>query len=220
MTARHGDRCYENVICTYFLVCQRLSNDEVVVVRNTTVQGTRTGASFKIGDFVKEKLGRLPQNNSCKFGNAANLERSSHVLIVQFLRTKDPNKNTRKYRKRNQTSWPLLACLPQAHFALTAGHETDKAERGGLETPLEKGARTKRFDREIRGSRIPYSCRDEQTLSSHVRTPFNVLISTMAPPLTALRGPPTNLRSAVLGANRHFSANVSFDAKGQLKTFD
>ena len=40
----------------------------------------------------------------------------------------------------------------------------DKARRGALEPPLDYSARTKRFDREIRGSKIPYWGRDEKKL--------------------------------------------------------
>ena len=53
-----------------FLVCQellRVSNDHDEVERGTVFQGLRPGAGFKTGDFVKEKLKELPQNDSCFF---------------------------------------------------------------------------------------------------------------------------------------------------------
>ena len=52
----------------YFLDCNGLvvlSNDGVGVARVTVFQETRRpGAGFKIGDFVVERLGGLPKNDS------------------------------------------------------------------------------------------------------------------------------------------------------------
>ena len=41
-------------------------------------------------------------------------------------------------------------------YPLAASSGTDKARRGALRPTLEDSARTKRFGRETRGSRIPY----------------------------------------------------------------
>ena len=41
----------------YVLICRRLSNDCVVVARDTVFQEIRPGVGFETGDFVKEKLG-------------------------------------------------------------------------------------------------------------------------------------------------------------------
>ena len=38
----------------------KISNDDVGVARGTVCQEIRPGAGFKTGDFVEEKLGRLP----------------------------------------------------------------------------------------------------------------------------------------------------------------
>ena len=46
-----------NYAFIYFLICQRLSNDDVGVARGTVSQEIRPGAGFKTGDFVEEMLG-------------------------------------------------------------------------------------------------------------------------------------------------------------------
>ena len=43
-----------------FLFCKWLSNDDVGVSMDTVFQDVRPKAGFKTGDFVKQKLGRLP----------------------------------------------------------------------------------------------------------------------------------------------------------------
>ena len=49
----------KNTIFTYFLVCKALSNYDVGGARGAVFQEKiRPGASFKTGDFVKEKFGR------------------------------------------------------------------------------------------------------------------------------------------------------------------
>ena len=50
----------KNKITTYFPVCKQLSSDDVGGARGTVFQEIRPGAGFKTGDFVQEKLGRLP----------------------------------------------------------------------------------------------------------------------------------------------------------------
>ena len=44
-------------IFVYFLVCYRLSNDDVEGARGTVFQAMRPGAGFETADFVKELLG-------------------------------------------------------------------------------------------------------------------------------------------------------------------
>ena len=43
-------------IFKYFLVCKRWSNDDVGVARGNVPHEIRSGAGFRRGDFVKEKL--------------------------------------------------------------------------------------------------------------------------------------------------------------------
>ena len=50
-------------ILKHVLVCEGLSNDDVGVARGIVFQEIRPGAGFKTGDFGKEKLGGLPQND-------------------------------------------------------------------------------------------------------------------------------------------------------------
>ena len=64
MATRYVEGCHEKGIFTYFLVCGGLSNDDVRVVMGTVFQEIRPGVGFKTGDFVKEKLGGLPYNDS------------------------------------------------------------------------------------------------------------------------------------------------------------
>ena len=47
-------------VITYFLVCKVRSNDDVGGATGTDFQEQRREAGFKIGYFVKEKLGGLP----------------------------------------------------------------------------------------------------------------------------------------------------------------
>ena len=47
-----------------FLVCKDLTIDDVGVSRETLFREIRPGAGFEPGDFVQEKLGGLPQNDS------------------------------------------------------------------------------------------------------------------------------------------------------------
>ena len=63
MTARHENGCYEEQIFTYCFGREGISNDYVGGARGTVVQEIRPGAGFKAGDFAKEKLGGLPQND-------------------------------------------------------------------------------------------------------------------------------------------------------------
>ena len=60
MAARHEEGCYPNDSFTYFLVCNKLSNDGVGVANGTVIQEIRPGAGFKAGDFAKEMLEGLP----------------------------------------------------------------------------------------------------------------------------------------------------------------
>ena len=64
MAPRHEEGCSERYICTYFLVYEGLSNDDVVVAKATVVQEIRPGAVFKTDDFVRVKLRGLPKNDS------------------------------------------------------------------------------------------------------------------------------------------------------------
>ena len=48
----------------HFLVCKGLSIHDVGVSRDTVFQKIRPGAGFETGDFVKEKFGGLPWNDS------------------------------------------------------------------------------------------------------------------------------------------------------------
>ena len=48
----------------YFLGCKGLSYDDIEVAGGTVFQEIRPGAGFKSGDFVKERLGGLPKNDS------------------------------------------------------------------------------------------------------------------------------------------------------------
>ena len=57
----------KNAISTYFLVCKNgrdRSNDDVGGARGTICKEIRPRSGFKTGDFVEEKLGRLPKNDS------------------------------------------------------------------------------------------------------------------------------------------------------------
>ena len=47
----------EKRVSIYCLVCKSLSIDDVGVTRDTVYQEIRSGAGFKTGDFVEEKLG-------------------------------------------------------------------------------------------------------------------------------------------------------------------
>ena len=48
----------------YFVVREGLTIDDVGLSRDTVFQEIRPGDGFETGDFVKEKLGVLPQNDS------------------------------------------------------------------------------------------------------------------------------------------------------------
>ena len=48
------------MIFVYFLVCKKLSNDDIWVARGIILQEIRPVLSFETGDFAKEKLGELP----------------------------------------------------------------------------------------------------------------------------------------------------------------
>ena len=64
MAARRDERLHEKYnICICF-ACKGLSNDDVGGARGTVLKEIRPGAGFKTGDFVKEVLGGLPQNDS------------------------------------------------------------------------------------------------------------------------------------------------------------
>ena len=45
-------------------MCKGLSIDDVGVPRDTVFQEVRSGAGFETGDFVNEKMGELPWNDS------------------------------------------------------------------------------------------------------------------------------------------------------------
>ena len=65
MAARLDGRCYETNVFYYFLLDRKgLSNDDVGVARGIVFQEKRPGAGFKTGDFVKERLGGLPESDS------------------------------------------------------------------------------------------------------------------------------------------------------------
>ena len=64
MAARREEYCHENHIFICFLVRKGLSNDSIGVGRGTVFKDIRPGADFKTGDFVQEKLGGLPYNDS------------------------------------------------------------------------------------------------------------------------------------------------------------
>ena len=54
----------ENKVSIYFLVvCKGLSIDDVGVSRDTVFQEIWHGVGFETADFVKEKLGGLPQHD-------------------------------------------------------------------------------------------------------------------------------------------------------------
>ena len=62
MTARHRcEKCLE-----YVVVFKGLSNNDVVVGRDNVVPDIHPGVGFKARDFVNEKLGGLPWNNSTR----------------------------------------------------------------------------------------------------------------------------------------------------------
>ena len=54
----------QHLFFTYFLVCEGPSNDVVGVAGGTVFQKISPRAGFKTGDFVTEKLGELPCNDS------------------------------------------------------------------------------------------------------------------------------------------------------------
>ena len=58
-------------------MCKGLSIDDVGVSRDTVFQEKRPGAVFETGDFVKEKLGGLPQNDS---GAVIHMRESRHEV--------------------------------------------------------------------------------------------------------------------------------------------
>ena len=65
MASSHEEECYANNIFTYFFVCKGPSNDVVGVAMGTVFQKKISPrAGFKTGDFVTEKLGGLPFNDS------------------------------------------------------------------------------------------------------------------------------------------------------------
>ena len=90
------------------------------------------------------------------------IEMCSRVIFVKALHTRSISQKKLKLSAQKCKIWPLLPCLPQPPQAFPARHGTDKAGRGALETPLEHSPPPKRFDREIRGSRIPHWGRDEK----------------------------------------------------------
>ena len=49
--------CHESKISMCFRVCKGPSNDDVGAARGTVLQGIRSGAGLKTGDFVKESWG-------------------------------------------------------------------------------------------------------------------------------------------------------------------
>ena len=51
-------------ILLYFLACEGLSNDGAGLENGAVFQELRPGAGFETGDFVKYKLGGLPQNDA------------------------------------------------------------------------------------------------------------------------------------------------------------
>ena len=51
----------------YFLVSRALSIDDVGVSRDTVFEEIRPGAGFETGDFDKERLRGLPQNDAPAF---------------------------------------------------------------------------------------------------------------------------------------------------------
>ena len=51
----------------YFLDCNGLSNNDVEVARGTVFRNIRPGAVSKTGDFVRETLEWLPQNDAFSF---------------------------------------------------------------------------------------------------------------------------------------------------------
>ena len=66
MAARHKEGYYCKKAFIHVLVCKGLTIDDVGVSRDTAFQKIRPGAVFESSDFVKEKLGGLPQNDSLK----------------------------------------------------------------------------------------------------------------------------------------------------------
>ena len=66
MASRHEEGCHENTIFMYFLFCKGLSNTDVWVARGTVNRGIRPEAAYKAGEFVEEKLGGLPWNDSVR----------------------------------------------------------------------------------------------------------------------------------------------------------
>ena len=64
MAAGHEEGRYEKNILKHFHACKGLSNDDVGATRDTVFREIRPGAGFETGDFVQEKLGVLPWNDS------------------------------------------------------------------------------------------------------------------------------------------------------------
>ena len=54
MAARHKDGYYWENVSIYFLVCKRLTTDDVGVSRDTVLQQIPPGAGFETSDFVNE----------------------------------------------------------------------------------------------------------------------------------------------------------------------
>ena len=55
---------YEKNVFACFLVGKIRSNEDVGAARGSVFQELRPGAGFKTGDFIKERLGGLPYNDS------------------------------------------------------------------------------------------------------------------------------------------------------------
>ena len=108
----------------------------------------------------------------CLLGNDANFECCPMIYSFKLCIRQDP-RIARAYTAQSTIFWPLLACLPLPPSTLTSRCGTDKTGWGALEPPLEEGARTKRFDREIPFSIVPYWGRDEKKLLANPRPLIN-----------------------------------------------
>ena len=56
MATRHEEGCHQGKICTHFLACNVLSNEDVGVARGAVFQEIRRVAGFKTSDFAEKNL--------------------------------------------------------------------------------------------------------------------------------------------------------------------
>ena len=144
----HGDFFYGNMLCS----------------------GTKYYANLEImscqvlffGVFCSLKLWRRQAKQTLESTTPKirknNKYRLEIMSILEFITLCRPTRYNRRLESTSSIYNILqpLTCLAQPPSAFTSRCGTNKAGRGALEPLPEDGAQTKRFDREIPVSRIPY----------------------------------------------------------------